>query len=194
MKNIILIFIVIMMITSSFGQDLISLSYQTAVPMSSTSDYIEKTSFRGFGLEWRQFVQPDISAGIAFNWNVFHEVRSELAERGNIQVSGTQNRTLNIFPLLATGQYYMGDRGTTRAYAGLGAGAFFVKNRLDIGVFSFNDDSWHFGVAPEIGVEIPISLDTAGLISIKYNYAFKSGDTEAQSYVGINFGIGTYVF
>ena len=194
MKNIIILLLVLLMVSASSGQDLVSLSYQTAVPMSSTSDFIEKTSFRGFGMEWRQFVQSDISAGIAFNWNVFHQVRSELAERGNIQISGTQNRTLNILPLLVTGHYYMAKRGTTRAYAGLAAGAFFVKNRLDIGVFSFNDDSWHFGVAPEIGLEIPISLDTAGLISIKYDYAFKSGDKEAQSYVGINFGIGTYVF
>ena len=175
------------------AQGVVNFNYQVSYPAGETSDYIDKISFRGFGMEWRKYIQDDISAGISLNWNVFHKVETKVEELENGAVSGTQNRTINSFPLMITAHYYFGARRDIRPYGGLGLGAFLVEKKLDIGVFSITDSNWHFGVAPEIGVQFPVGYDTTIMVGLKYNYAFKANDTE-NSYFGLSIGAATDVF
>jgi hypothetical protein len=45
-----------------------------------------------------------------------------------------------------------------------------------------------FGIYPEIGVFLPISLNTAVHLAVKYQYAFKAGDNEEVSYLSFKIG------
>ena len=92
---VILIFVVS---ATGFSQGLVNFNYQITYPSGETSDYIDQVSFRGAGLEWRKYLNDNISAGISLNWNVFNQVATELSEIEEGHVSGTQNRTINSFP------------------------------------------------------------------------------------------------
>ena len=162
--------------------------------MGDSKDYIGKTSFRGIGIEWRKQVADQFSAGLSFDWNVFNEVRTEVAEIDRGHVSGTQNRTINAFPMLVTGHYGLVSKGDFRPFVGLGAGAFFIEKKLGLGIYSLTESNWHFGLAPEVGFLYTIGFNTNLFVSVRYNYALEAGDTGSQSYVGINLGFASELF
>ncbi len=167
------------------------ISWNVGIPTSNTKDYTDKTSFRGAGLEGRKFVKPDLTLGLSFSWNVFNEksFRTDPVESTGGEISGTQFRTLNIFPLLANIHKYWGYYGGLRPYIGLGAGAYIIENRRELGLFSLQETNWHFGVAPEVGILMP-SGRFLGFFNVRYNYTTSAGMTPEQSYLGFNVGLG----
>ena len=175
------------------AQGLVNFNYQVSYPISETNDFIDEVSFRGVGMEWRKYIEDNISTGVSLNWNVFHKVETKTEELDDGAVSGTQNRTINSFPLMVTAHYYMGGKQDIRPYGGLGIGAFLIEEKLEIGIYSFSESNWHFGVSPEIGVQFPVGYDTAIMVGLKYNYAFESNE-KTHSYFGLAIGIGTDVF
>lgn len=194
MKRIIYLFsFIILFSTSTFAQGLFSISYDIGLPIGGTSDFIGQTSFRGFGVEGRGFITDNLSYGGSFNWAVFYEEKgpeewTEVGERGTGTVYGKQYRYINSFPLMATMHYYFGEWDATRLYLGGGLGAQKIDQRTDFGLYSENVNNWRFGVAPEVGVLIPINFNSSLNLSAKYQYAFKNGDGDAVSY--LNFKIG----
>ncbi len=70
--------------------------------------------------------------------------------------------------------------------------------RFDVGVYTFNNDNWHFGFAPELGVTIAASRDVDILINGKYNYAVDSGTRlggntdNSYQFITLNVGISYY--
>ena len=188
-----IVLIIFIMSAAGFSQGLVNFNYQITYPAGETSDYIDQVSFRGAGLEWRKYINNNISTGISLNWNVFNQVATELSEIEEGHVSGTQNRTINSFPLLATAHYYLGKRGQFRPYLGLGLGAYLIKQRLGIGIYTFEESNWHFGAAPEVGVQIPMGYESMLMVAVRYNYAFEAKGAQ-HSYFGLHIGIATDVF
>jgi Outer membrane protein beta-barrel domain len=172
--------------TAEEGDHWAILSYQISIPEGDTNDFIDATSFRGIGIEGRWFVRPNLSAGVDLHWNVFFESTNNTTDIANGAVSGQQDRTLNVFPLLATAHYYFGPN--KMFYAGVGAGAYYLTQRLDIGLYTFSDTSWHFGFAPEIGISHEVGYHTRAVLALQYNYAFKVEDT-AIDYWTVKIGI-----
>lgn len=175
----------------AFGQGMFGISYDIGLPVGSTSDYISKTSFRGFGIEGRGFINDNLSYGGSFNWAVFYEEFP--AQEWNIEgdtrtVYGRQFRYINSFPLMATMHYYFGEWDATRLYAGAGIGAHKIDERTEFGIFAINNNKWRFGFAPEVGVLIPVNFSSSINLSAKYQYAAKAGDLEAVSYMSFKIG------
>ena len=190
MKKSIYIITLLLISNYAFSQGMFSISYDISLPIGTTSDFIGATSFRGFGVEGRGFITDNLSYGGSFNWAVFYEEFGpqewEVDETGTAY--GKQYRYVNSFPLMATLHYYFGEWDETRLYAGAGIGAQKIDQRTDFGLYTDNDNSWRFGFAPEVGVLIPINFNSNINLSAKYQYAVKSGDSDAVSY--INFKIG----
>ncbi len=170
-------------------------TYQVSIPTGDTKDYTNSTSWRGVGMDFRYSVDKSATVGFILGWNVFHErvfktVELETDNPGT--VTGTQDRTINSFPIMLNAHYYFGKRGSTRLYAGLNAGGYIMLQRLSIGVITFQEDRWEWGVAPEVGVLIPTSFDGGFLLSGKYNYAFTGksvlGTDINHSYLTISAG------
>lgn len=85
--------------------------------------------------------------------------------------------------------YLSNDKYGPRVYLGGGLGTYKVVQRTNIGVWSVEDNNWHFGFAPEVGVLLPLSMDTQFNISFKYNYVVKTKDTNYnQTWFGLNLG------
>jgi len=170
-------------------------TYQVSIPLGDTKEYTGDVSWRGFGLDFRYKTSPSTSFGFILGWNVFHERTSESVdvERENPgTITGTQDRYLNSFPIMINYFFYLGERRSIRTFIGLSAGGYIMLQRFGIGIVSFQEDSWEWGVAPEVGITIPTSLDGGFLISAKYNYALTGtsvlGKDINHSYASINAG------
>ncbi len=165
------------------------LSWNLGLPTSNTKDYTDDFSLRGIGLEGRKFINPSMTVGLSFGWNVFWEKSFETEPTENLTVSGTQYRYLNFFPLMANVHKYWGYYGEFRPYLGLNAGTYIIENRLELGLFALQETNWHFGFAPEVGFQMPAGR-FLGFVNVRYNYALKAGSTPEQAYWGFNVGVG----
>lgn len=193
MKRYIYILAVFTMIsTGSLAQGMFGISYDIGLPVGGTADYIGQASFRGFGLEGRGFITDNLSYGGSFSWAVFYEEvgPDEWTKEGDESTTayGKQYRYINSFPLMATMHYYFGEWNSTRLYAGGGIGAHIVNQRTDVGIYVLKDEKWRFGLAPEVGVLIPVNFNSSLKLSAKYQYAVKAGDSDPVSYLSFNIG------
>jgi hypothetical protein len=150
-------------------------NYEISLPVSDTSDFVDETSFRGIGFEGRWFTSRNTSMGYSFDWNVLHDKTGDAITVNNVTLSGTQDRTINTFPILVTGHYYMGR--DNQFFVGLGGGLYYEERRFDIGIFSFDEEQWHWGVAPEIGISHEIDYDVRAILALRYNYGLEASDS-----------------
>ena len=171
-------------------------NFQWAIgfPVGETNDFISQTSFRGFGLEGRGYVTDKLTVGGRGAWHTFYKDYGFVTnDMGNSTISGYQRKYINAIPLTVNTHYYFG-YGAVLPYIGVGIGAYFIETRNYMGVYYVQEKAWHFGVAPEVGVVIPFGNSNTGLnFGLKYQYAAKTKDTQAVSWVELDVGI-SYVF
>ena len=185
------------LVLSSFGlmaQDgLFALTYNMGLPVGSSSDYISKYSWRGFGIEGRAFVTDNITLGGSFSWNVFFEEEAPgQYENGTTTLTGNLYKYVNAYPINFTAHYYFGDYDAkVRFHAGLGIGTSKINQEVEFGSFQVSNNKWHFAMTPDVGVLIPMNYRTNFFFSAKYNYAFKANDLE-WGYLGLNIGLAWY--
>ncbi len=174
-------------------------TYNIGFPTGRLNDLISETSFSGIGVDINGMVSENVSAGGNLNWSLFDELRrGYTAEIPNGAVTGTQVRSVNVSSFLANIRYFFSERGRDiRPLIGLNAGAYYIRERLDIGIWTLEDYNWHAGLAPEVGLYFLVGRDTFIMTMLRYNYAFDSGtdlvgrDANQYSYWGLHIGIGT---
>jgi hypothetical protein len=155
-------------------------TWGVALGDGATGEYIGNESLRNFGIEGRKFVSPKTSVGLSFNWTVFNEKTTEATEIPGGAVWGTQFRYINAFPLLLTAHKYIGDDESTMLYFGAGAGAYAVERRTEVGLFAVTTDSWHIGIAPEVGLIVPFGWRAKGFLNVRYHYTAEAKGFEYQ--------------
>lgn len=195
MKNIksILAFALILMLGSVTvnAQDLIGISYSMTVPTTGVNDYISKASFQGGTVEYRHFLNDNLSVGGYIGFHHFEQAtgyQSYSNESGAI--SGEEFRDVNMVNTMATAHYYLGQLGGIRPYAGVGIGA--AGNYIDhqLGGITVTDQYWGFAVAPEVGVIVPMGTSGVSLLSnVKYNYTAGAKGYNAVGYWDFNIGL-----
>jgi hypothetical protein len=200
MKTKIIILFICALSTTSFSQEFISnFTWNFGFPADKLSEFIPNNSYKGFGIEGRRFLNKNISAGLSLGWNIFDQRTSDpimIDEEGfGGTVSGTQIRYVNAFPILANAHYYIGKRRDFRVFLGGGVGVYYILQRLDLGVWMLESNNWHFGIAPEAGILVPLGDGQSHIIVTgRYNYAFSSGkslggnEDNTYSYWSLNFG------
>ena len=85
MKKILYILgLLITMSISGFGQNIWSFNYNVGVPIGDFSNYIDKTSWRGFGISGASYITDNITIGGTFNWQGYGqtEARTTYSEPG----------------------------------------------------------------------------------------------------------------
>jgi hypothetical protein len=187
----IFICLIFLMPAITFAQDGYTwqgLTYSIAVPMSGTEEYISDGSYRGMNYEGTHELSSKFALGWLFGWNVFHiELKNETYTRDNVTITGNQFRYQNEFPMLVRGMYFFGQPDEIRPFAGAGIGVIYNIRRTDIGLYSLKTDAWHFAMAPELGIMIPIG-EAKITASVRYNYGVKARDLGQQSYISFNLG------
>jgi hypothetical protein len=166
-------------------------------PLDDTEKFIGNTSYRNFSLEGKKLAYgASAGFGLSFGWTVFDEKVYDTVElkpedgspAGD--VTGTQFRYMNIFPLLVTADLYLGRPYTTRLFLGVAAGAYIIEERVEMGFFLKDEDNWHFGGAPEVGIGFPLGETTLFFLG-RYNYILESGNVGPVQYAQIMVGLGS---
>jgi hypothetical protein len=167
-------------------------TYEMAYPTGETGDFVGDMSLRGVGIGYRRFLfSPNFAIGVSWQWNTFQENSRDPIERDGITISGDQVRRIYASPLLLNAAYYYsGPEYTWRVwpYVGLGVGPYYIDKDLQIGIADYEEKTWHFGVAPRLGMYFPVYKMIDGVVNFSYNYVFKAGDDTAHSFWGIGIG------
>jgi hypothetical protein len=168
---------------------LIGVSYQFSIPIGETSKYTAPVSWRGVGLDIASFVRPDLAVGLAFGWNVFFENTTSTLNIKGVDITGNQDRTLNVWPVLANARWFpkIATHADIQPYLGANVGGYIIERYLAIGLVASQETHFHFGLAPEIGVffQNPIG---AVFLNARYNMAFAAGGVPFQQFLGFNLG------
>jgi hypothetical protein len=167
----------------------VGVSWQLSIPIGETHDYTPDVSWRGIGLDLASFVRPDVAVGLAFGWNVFFENTTSTLQYKGLAITGNQDRTLNVWPVLMNARYFpaIGSHADVQPYGGLNVGGYIIERYLAIGLTAFQETHFHFGLAPEIGVffQNPVG---AVFLNARYNMAFAAGRVPFQQFLSINLG------
>jgi outer membrane protein W len=150
-------------------------TYQVSFSTGDLNDFIDDVSWRGFGLDFRYGVKPDVTVGFVTGWNIFYQQITETTQLNTNPpgaITGESNRYTNFVPVMLNAHYYAGERGKIRPYIGLCAGGYYVNQELQLGVAQLQNDSWEWGVAPELGVVIPVQRGLGIVLAGKYNFIF----------------------
>jgi hypothetical protein len=102
--------------------------------------------------------------------------------------TGYTFRYINSFPIMLNVFYHLGQPGNTNAYIGLNGGVYYIERRTEVSVYVIDQNNWHFGLAPEIGIVTPLGWRARGFLGARYNWAASSGNSGSITYW--NFFIG----
>ena len=125
-----------------------------------------------------------------------NEKTNESVSINNTTLTGEQGRYLNIIPLLFSASYYIrkNSSATFVPFIRGNIGTYYIMQRFDVGVYTLNNDNWHFGLSPELGFMVKASNKINIIASGRYNYAMDSGTRlsgdEKNDYSFLNANIG----
>ena len=113
MKKLLIIAICLFGLSPFLKAQMLNLNYQMSVPLGDLKDFTNKASFRGFDVEYHQFLGTDerFSIGGAIGWNVYYKDKNDAS--GNFKFSGSndtytitgnQYLYINTVPMLAIGR------------------------------------------------------------------------------------------
>jgi hypothetical protein len=164
-------------------------TYSIGIPLGGIDNYISSPSFRGANFEGLKELNSNLAVGWILGWNVFSEKRvNEVYTYDNLTMTGTQFRYMNLFPMLVRGLYEFGTMEGTRPYIGAGTGVTADIVKTNIGLYSFQKTGWHFTVAPELGIKIPLGYGSV-TTSLRYTYCVKTKEINDFSYFSLNLGM-----
>ena len=171
----------------SVGQDNYSvLTWNYGYPTGGLKDFIDKSSFRGFGIEIGRGINDNIAIGISASWSVFYEALDyDTYTEGNLTISGKQYRYLNVFPIFITGHYFISPGLKINPYLAGGIGTYSMNKKAVIGLYSAENNNWHVGIFPELGVFYNLTDDFALNLAARYNYAFENSEAPSYSYLNL---------
>jgi opacity protein-like surface antigen len=176
----------------AYSQSTFTAQYAINFPLGNTADYIGETSFRGFSIDYRYFIQPNIAVGIGTGWYTFYEKQNYGTysnNDGSLSISGVQYRYINSAPILFVGDYYFSPDEKMSPFVGLGIGVTYNEVNTEMGQFYVDIDTWQFSLAPEAGVKIGTDAEVSGFVSVRYNNNFETSELDAMSYLTLNVGL-----
>jgi hypothetical protein len=161
------------------AQQIMGISYNIGIPHGEMKDFINQTSYTGFGIEGRQFINEHAALGLTFNWSKFNQTFKDYSAT-NVHA---EEHLVDTFPLLFNASYYfLNEPDAFRPFAGMNAGVYFINSRrlgMETGV---KDKSLYFGLAPETGFLLEMFYDLNLMVIARYNYAVKSAAARKYAY------------
>ncbi|PXY00940.1 hypothetical protein DF185_13670 [Marinifilum breve] len=136
----------------------VSFGWKMGMPLSDTKDYADEFSLEGFHFGVERFVGKDFTLGLDLSFQHFYEESGKITYKSdNSSYTGSGYKYFDAAPFTLAGKYYFGISNPEASfvpYIGVGAGAFYIKERLEVGSVSFEDTGWAFGVTPQLGFMI----------------------------------------
>jgi len=192
MRYALALFVLLVMASGAYaGNQMYAFTYEAAMPAGDTKDFIDKISPFGGGFEIRGFdnipFPPGLSFSMSVHFNAFSEDVSYATASANLLTAAvsdyTQERRLYAVPVLVHSDYHftlLRDEPPAVPYLGVAVGGYWIKTETEMDGVTDDCSSWHFGLAPEGGVMIPVSPRALLTVAVRYNYAFNSEDPDQQ--------------
>jgi len=165
--------------------------YTISIATGNTKEFVTKASLRGWTFDYRYHFNDVGSLGASIGWYVFYDKRnydSYTTRDETMTLSGMQYRYMNSIPMMATFNYFL-PTGNISPFAGLGIGTTYNEEKLVMGRYSLDINTWHFTLAPELGVRMNAVKSVSGYFSARYHNNFETDELRTQSYIGLNFGV-----
>ena len=201
MKKILITVSFIILTTQIFAQigdllrfnngGMVNLQWNIAKPVSSMSDFVGNTSLSGFNIGYRHCYRNNFIIGGRTGLVSFYDYLGFT----NVKVDNTttyrqlENRIHTVPILFIVDYMFRNDK--LIPYLGIGIGTYFInKSSISDNVTLESNNSFHFGVSPEVGITIPFIVSNFGLnLCSRYNYAIKTGSSPEYSWFDFTIGI-----
>lgn len=188
-RHIIVTFLIFGFCFTGNAQDMSTLMYNVAIPTGDLKDYISPVSARGLSFDYQYMMTDNVALGFGIGWQVFYEdIGFFQTDDDNTTISGYQYRYLNSFPAHFTTTYFLDNGGLVIPYGGLGIGVIYNIRNTDFGVFTDEDDAWHFSFRPEAGLLFDLSYNFGMKLNARYVQGFNTKDLNGQNYIAIGLG------
>ena len=170
---------------------MISIQWDISKASSPMNETVPNTSFNGFSIDFKHCYQHGVIVGARSGIDFFYQKKLLVIKEGADSTISIRhiNNTINAVPIMLTFDYMLNSNKVI-PYAGIGVGAYYILSKVtEENVTTQSNNSFHFGVSPEIGITIPSILSNFGFnFSTRYNYAFAT--SKAPSYSWFNFSLG----
>lgn len=195
MKALFILLISVCVSSVALAQSNVTTSYVVGFPSGDLSDFIGKTSWRGFSFDYRYTFKPNVALGMNVAWSTFYEelgYATYTAE--NASLTGKQFRYSNHVPIVATLTYFAHPDEPMNPFVSFGIGTMYSRRNTDMNFYTLEEEAWNFLIQPEIGVQLDLGAGVAIAISGKYNYGLEAGSEleNAQSYFSLNIGFAFF--
>jgi len=192
MKNIFLILALLTTYAVANAQSHTSVQYTMGIPFGDLKDHTKNVSGRGVTIEFHGEITTKISLGTSFGYSCFYDrMPYGSYTDGTATISGIQYRYNNMIPMLVNGQYWLTD-GPFKTYVGFGVGTLYNLRNTDMGMYTIEENNWHFLMSPEAGIVFEMNASTGIKLNAKYDSAFKTSDADA--FGNLNLSIGFIFF
>src|SRR5689334_3111230 len=102
MKRIMIILAILAGTQVAMAQGSFTMAYPISFPTGDLHNYIGKTSYRGFILEFNKRQKQNIDIGIETGWMVFYDRQdAKVYTQETASISGVQYRYTNSVPIIA---------------------------------------------------------------------------------------------
>ena len=173
------IIISILAISAVFFSNTVSAQIEThwevewdiSMPTGAFKDFIDETSIRGIEFGGTYHFETGVTAGGSVGYGAFFRKTDKLTiEYNNNTITAIHFRDVYSYSFLAEGGYaYQSDFPVT-PYARIGIGAYYTELTTQIGLLYWKDESWNFGLRPEVGAMIAVPNSGLGfIVNAKYN-------------------------
>jgi opacity protein-like surface antigen len=117
-------FLVFLLVSNAQAQSITTVSYSLGLGTGDLGDYASTFSGRGFTIDYRRMIQPNLGVGFYGGWNVFFDERPfDTYSVDNKSISGKQFRYVNSVPLMIAADYYLKPGEDLNPFVGLGIGS-----------------------------------------------------------------------
>ena len=169
----------------------VGVSYDWSMPMGDAGDFVDNDSWLGFTMDVRYFADRNArsSLGATFGYYEFYHMDpfASTIQFGATAVTGQQYRHAFSIPLMLNFTGYFGsDQYKPRPYIGLNGGVSYIKQTVDVGIYTLTSDAWVVSSMPEIGVVIPRGRNQINLHA-RYHVPFGSDNLFSNGGSGLSF-------
>jgi hypothetical protein len=167
------------------------LQWNISVPTGEFEDFINESSVRGLEFGGTYHFETNVTLGGVAGYGAFFKKTGRMTiDYNNNTVTAIHFRDLYSYYFMAEAGYaYQSDFFIT-PYARIGIGAYYTELATQIGLLYWQDESWNFGLRPEVGALLEIPYSGVGfIVNAKYNTAINyTNNFDNLNY--ITFGVG----
>ena len=197
MKKVFLILVFLGFTTLFAQQKYVVGTVNTSVTLAHFNNFISNVSPLGFSVEYRKFIDRDISIGFATGVNYFSESCTDSYNFDGTVVSGNNDRSVITIPILMQTHYFFGYRNKPSFNFGFAFGAMYVSKSISSSGADLSQHRFHVSIIPDAAFTFPINEKIQFISQIKFNYAMatvkkKSGqtwDVDDYGFLSLNLGV-----